>query len=266
MKRLKEAILLRMSYFIYCTVEVVMLVLGLVCFFALYFIPAGYGKLIDKKWGFSFNNKAAWMLMECPTLIVMLSLLFTLDYAHKPVRIVLVSFFLAHYIQRTLIFPILIKGHSKMPLTIVAMGMVFNTVNAFLIGLWIFYFSPAEMYSRHWLTDPRFILGAVFFCAGMFINIQSDSYIRSLRTHGESKHYYPCKGMYRYVTSANYFGELLEWFGFAVLTWSSAGFLFLFWTACNLVPRSHALYKKYAQDFPDEVARYKPKRIIPFLY
>ena len=83
-KKEKAVILLRMLYSVYCIVELVMLALGLMCFVALYFIPAGYGKLIDKKWGFSFNNKAAWMLMECPTLIVMISLLCTLDYAHKP--------------------------------------------------------------------------------------------------------------------------------------------------------------------------------------
>ena len=255
-----------MSYSTYCAVEIVMLILGLMCFFALYFIPAGYGKLIDKKWGFSFNNKTAWTLMECPTLIVMFYLLCTLDYEHKPVRVLLASFFILHYIQRTLIFPALLKGKSKMPITIVLMGMLFNSINSFLIGLWIFYFSPAEMYDRGWLSDPRFIAGVVLFFVGMIINISSDSYIRSLRKNGSSKHYYPFRGMYRYITSANYFGELVEWFGFAVLTWSSAGFLFVFWTACNLVPRSDAIYKKYAETFPDEVARYKPKRIIPFLY
>ena len=255
-----------MSYSTYCAVKIIMLVLGLICFFALYFIPAGYGKLIDKKWGFSFNNKTAWTLMECPTLIVMFYLLCTLDYEHKPVRVLLASFFILHYIQRTLIFPALLKGKSKMPILIVLMGMLFNTVNTLLIGLWIFYFSPAEMYSRAWLSDPRFIAGSVLFFAGMFINISSDSYIRSLRKNGSSKHYYPSRGMYRYITSANYFGELVEWLGFAVLTWSSAGFLFVFWTACNLVPRSDTIYKKYAETFPDEVSRYKPKRIIPFLY
>ena len=255
-----------MSYSTYCAVKIIMLVLGLICFFALYFIPAGYGKLIDKKWGFSFNNKTAWALMECPTLIVMFYLLCTLDYEHKPVRVLLASFFILHYIQRTLIFPALLKGKSKMPILIVLMGMLFNTVNTLLIGLWIFYFSPAEMYSRAWLSDPRFIAGSVLFFAGMFINISSDSYIRSLRKNGSSKHYYPSRGMYRYITSANYFGELVEWLGFAVLTWSSAGFLFVFWTACNLVPRSDTIYKKYAETFPDEVSHYKPKRIIPFLY
>ena len=122
------------------------------------------------------------------------------------------------------------------------------------------------MYDRSRLSDPRFIAGAGLFFAGMFINISSDSYIRSLRKNGSSKHYYPSRGMYRDITSANYFGELVEWLGFAVLTWSSAGFLFVFWTACNLVPRSDTIYKKYAETFPAEVSHYKPKRIIPFLY
>ena len=196
-----------MSYSIYCAAEIGMLALGLICFFALYFIPAGYGSFIDEKWGFSCNNKTAWALMECPTLIVMLYLQYTLDYEHRLVRVLLASFFILHYVQRTFIFPVLLKGKSQMPIAIVAMGMLFNTVNTLLIGLWIFYFSPAERYERSWLSDPRFIAGAVLFFIGMFINISSDSYIRSLRKNGSSKHYYPSRGMYCYITSANYFGE-----------------------------------------------------------
>ena len=93
-----------------------------------------------------------------------------------------------------------------MPLIIVLMGMLFNTVNASLIGLWLFYFSPPEYYHFAWFFDPRFIVGALIFFCGMVINIHSDAYIRSLRKPGDSNHYYPCKGMYRFVTSANYFG------------------------------------------------------------
>lgn len=255
-----------MTYSAYCTAEIIMAVIGLACFIALYFIPAGYGKTIGAQWGFSFNNKAAWVLMEIPALIVMLLLLFSLNYEYRPVRMVLAAFYILHYTQRTLIFPFLLRGKSKMPLVIVLMGMAFNTVNALLIGLQLFYFSASEDYSPAWLSDPRFIIGALVFFCGMTINIRSDSYIRSLRKAGDSKHYYPCKGMYRFVTSANYFGELLEWAGFALLTWSFAGLLFVFWTACNLVPRSDTIYKKYAQDFPEAFARYKPKRIIPFIY
>ena len=255
-----------MTYSVYCTVEIIMAVIGFFCFIALYFIPAGYGQMIGKQWGFSFNNKAAWVLMELPALTVILALLFTLNYPHRPVRILLAAFYILHYIQLNLIFPYLLKWKNKMPLLIVLMGMLFNTVNAFLIGLWLFYFSAPEYYRSAWLSDPRFITGALLFFCGMTVNIRSDAYIRSLRKPGDSKHYYPCKGLYRFVTSANYSGELLEWLGFAILTWSPAGFLFVFWTACNLVPRSDTIHKKYAQDFPQEFAQYRPKRIIPFIY
>lgn len=246
--------------------QIVMVVLGACSCIALYFIPAGYGKWAGKNWGFSFNNKVGWVLMEIPTLIAMIVIL-TLKGSHiSLVRVIIASFFLLHYVQRTLIFPFLIHGKGKMPLLIVLMGMLFNSINALLIGSWLFYFSPPEMYGLSWLYDPRFIIGAVIFFTGMGININSDSYIRSLRKPGDSAHYFPNKRMYRYVTSANYFGELLEWTGFAILSWSAPGVLFVYWTAANLVPRAHMINKKYKKDFPEEFAVTKPKRILPFIY
>ncbi len=255
-----------MKYSVYYITQLVMVITGFSCFIALYFIPAGYGKLGDKKWGISFNNKIAWFCMEVPTLIVISILAIRLHYNNSGVRLILALFFITHYVQRTVIFPFLLKGKSTMPLSIVIMGMFFNTINSLLIGSWLFYFSPADYYTISWLSDPRFIIGTLLFFTGMTINIRSDAYIRSLRKPGDSRHYYPCKGLYRYINSANYFGELVEWIGFSILTWSSPAVLFAFWTACNLVPRSHAIYNKYKKEFPEEVKRYNPKRIIPFLY
>ena len=44
--------------------------------------------------------------------------------------------------------------------------------------------------------------------------------------------------MFEYVSCANYFGEIVEWSGFAVACWSLAACAFAFLTACNLVPRA----------------------------
>ena len=98
----------------------------------------------------------------------------------------------------------------------------------------------------------------------MYINIQSDSIIRNLRKPGDNKHYLPKGGMYDYVTSANYFGEIVEWCGFALLTFSLPGLLFAVWTAANLVPRADAIYRRYLTEFGNEVGN--RKRIFPFLY
>ena len=100
----------------------------------------------------------------------------------------------------------------------------------------------------------------------MFINIQSDSIIRNLRKPGDTKHYLPKKGLYRYVTSANYLGEFVEWCGFAVLTWSWSGALFAVWTFANLAPRAARIYERYKTEFAGELDTKKVKRMIPFIW
>ena len=99
----------------------------------------------------------------------------------------------------------------------------------------------------------------------MFVYLHSDYVIRHLRRPGDTKHYLPGKGLYRYVTSANYFGELVEWTGFAILTASPAAWVFVWWTFANLVPRADAIHRRYREEFGDEAVG-KRKRIIPFLY
>lgn len=72
--------------------------------------------------------------------------------------------------------------------------------------------------------------------------------------------------MFRYVSSANYFGEVVEWTGFAILTWSWAGAVFALWTFANLAPRAGKIRDRYADEFGDEFRRLKLRRIIPYIY
>ena len=173
--------------------------------------------------------------------------------------------FQSHYLQRAFVFPLLIRGRSQMPLGIVLMGMVFNTLNALMQGGWIFYVSPAGYYDG-WFARPYIWVGGALFIAGMVINLRSDRIIRHLRRPGDTRHYIPYGGMFRYVSSANYFGELLEWIGFAVASWSWAGAVFVVWTFANLAPRSASLYKRYEQEFGEEFTSLHRKRILPFIY
>ena len=243
-----------------------MTVLAVVVFISLYFVDAGYGMFYNKKWGPSINNKLGWVLMEAPVFFAMLVLWLCSERVDSLVCVLFLLFFEIHYFQRTFIFPFLMRGKSRMPLTIVLMGVVFNLINACMQGGWIFYLSPHGMYTGVWVKTPQFIIGTVVFFAGMIINMHSDKVIRHLRKPGDTKHYFPHKGMYRYVTSANYFGEFVEWCGFAILTWSLAGAVFALWTFANLAPRAARIHKRYLQEFPDEMAKYRPKRIIPFIY
>ena len=244
----------------------VMAAVAVVVFISLFFVNAGYGKFYQPKWGPSIDNHWGWFLMEVPVFIAMLVLWWLSPYRGDTVRLVFLVLFEAHYFHRSFIFPRQLRGHSRMPLAIVLMGALFNTINAFMQGGWIFYVAPADYYPLNWLTSIPFIAGTLLFLVGMYINIQSDGIIRNLRKPGDTAHYLPQGGMFRYVTSANYLGEFTEWVGFAILTWSWAGAVFALWTFANLAPRAARIHDLYLREFPGELDPAKVKRMIPFLY
>ena len=251
---------------IFNTLIISMAVLGLIVFISLYFVTAGYGKFATKRWGPAVNNKAGWIIMESPVFLLMLILWLLSPNKGNIVTTLFFLFFELHYFQRSFIFPFLLKGKSTMPLSIIAMGIIFNTINAIMQGGWLFYLAPAGRYTIEWLTTPQFMTGTIIFFAGMIININSDSVIRHLRKPGDTNHYLPQKGVYKYVTSANYFGEIVEWTGFAILTWSLSGAIFAWWTFANLVPRAASIYKRYIEEFGPQVKEKRLKRVFPFIY
>lgn len=247
-------------------VLIAMTVMAAVVFVCLFFVDAGYGKFYRPQWGPAVDNRVGWMLMEAPVFVAMLLLWWFSDRREDGVRLAFLLLFELHYFHRAFVFPWLMRGRSKMPLSIIATAVLFNTLNAYMQGGWLFYVSPADYYSADWLTGAPFIAGTVLFFLGMGVNIHSDGIIRNLRKPGDTAHYLPRGGMFRWVTSANYFGELVEWTGFAILTWSLSGAVFALWTFANLAPRAARIYNGYRQEFPDQLDTGRTKRIIPFIF
>ena len=148
-----------------------------------------------------------------------------------------------------------------MPLSVVILAVIFNTINCLLNGIWFFDLSGG--YELSWVKDPRFIFGVVIFFFGMIINIKSDNILFSLRADGSTGYKIPRGGLFEKVSSPNYLGEIIEWFGFAIATWSLAGFTFAIWTFCNLAPRAFAHHRWYKQEFSDYPEN--RKALIPFV-
>ncbi|HSJ85911.1 MAG TPA: hypothetical protein VK909_01800 [Anaerolineales bacterium] len=55
----------------------------------------------------------------------------------------------------------------------------------------------------------------------------------------------------------NYFSEIMEWFGWALVTWSLPDLAFALWTFANLAPCAHAHHKWYREHFKDYPAERK---------
>jgi 3-oxo-5-alpha-steroid 4-dehydrogenase 1 len=247
-------------------VLIVMTVMAVVLFVSLFFVDAGYGRFYAPKWGPAIDNRLGWMLMEAPVFVAMLLLWWLSDRREDGIRLVFLLLFELHYFHRAFVFPWLMRGRSKMPLSIIGTAVLFNTLNAYMQGGWLFYVSPVDYYSADWLTSLPFLAGTALFLFGMGVNIHSDRIIRNLRKPGDTAHYLPRGGMFRWVTSANYFGELVEWTGFAILTWSVSGAVFALWTFANLAPRAARIYNGYRQEFPEQLDTRTTKRIIPFIF
>ena len=258
--------MVQLSLFNFQLLTYFMYALALVVFISLYFVTAGYGQFRSKAWGLSLDNKVAWVLMEAPVFFVMGYIWWTSGCSLHVPELVLLCLFELHYFQRSFVFPLLLSGKSCMPVAIMLMGVCFNVINGLLQGGGLYWYpNPDFAEGASYLLRWNAIFGIALFIAGMTINLHSDYVIRHLRAPGDTRHYLPSRGFYRYVTSANYFGELLEWVGFALCANTLVAWLFPIWTAANLVPRAHSIHKKYRAEFSDEAVG-RRKRVIPFIY
>jgi len=234
---------------------------AVVVFIILLKITAPYGRHTTTTWGLQIDNKLGWFIMEFFVLVVLYSFLFTCTKTISLASGIMVAFFTMHYVNRSIIFPLRIKTNGKkMPVVIMFSAMGFNLANGFLIG---YYFAEFAEYSVEWLYGPQFIIGTLIFFAGMFINWWSDNYLIQLRKPGETGYKIPKDGLFRFISCPNLFGEIVEWAGFAILTWSLPGVTFFIWTFANLVPRAIAHHKWYQEKFPDYPK--ERKAVIPFL-
>ncbi len=237
-------------------------IVGVGVFVLLFFVSAPYGQHIRKGWGPNINNKLGWFIMEVPTVIIYLVLYFLGENKASIMSIIFLFIWMLHYGQRTFIFPLMIRGKQPMPLTIVSFGMVFNGINTYLQARWVNTISAP--YLDEWLFSPFFIIGATIFFVGIIINLHSDKIIRDLRKPGETEYKIPYGGMFRWVSCPSYFGEITEWTGWAIMTWSLPGLVFIAWTFANLAPRALSHHKWYLKTFPDYPKN--RKALIPFVY
>jgi 3-oxo-5-alpha-steroid 4-dehydrogenase 1 len=224
-----------------------------VIFIALFFIVAPYGRHIARGWGLSIGSKTGWIIMESTAPVVFAVCFILGNNRNTLAGVVFLVLWEAHYIHRAYIYPLSRRDDKSMPLAVVCLGFIFNAVNGYINGRYLFTISNG--YPNAWLLDPRFIAGAVLFVIGFIINRQSDLTLRALRRPGESGYRIANSGLFRWISCTNYLGEIVIWCGWALATWSLAGLSFAVWTAANLVPRArahHLWYRTHFSDYPSQ--------------
>jgi 3-oxo-5-alpha-steroid 4-dehydrogenase 1 len=242
------------------------LLLGAWTFLALILAPvqlriaAPYGRHVKSSWGPAIDNRLGWMLMEIVSPVALMYWMWRGSPAVTPALYVLAGLWVLHYVNRSVIFPLRLRTRGKrIPVAIVLSAAVFNLFNGFFNGYWWGYL--AGPYPGDWLRDPRFILGAVLFVGGAFVNHRSDALLIALRRPGETGYRIPQGWLFRWVSCPNHLGEIVQWFGFALMAWNLPALSFAVWTAANLIPRAVAHHRWYQAQFADYPA--KRRAVVP---
>ncbi|HEY2742972.1 MAG TPA: DUF1295 domain-containing protein [Polyangia bacterium] len=239
-----------------------MLALSAVTFVALFVITAPYGRHTRAGWGPTVSSTVGWVIMEAPASLGFLAFYLAGEHRAEAAPLALLALWQLHYVNRAFVYPFRRRGGDKpMPLAVALMGVAFNLVNTYANARFVSHFAS---YPHGWLWSPRFLVGAALFLAGFAVNWHADEVLRTLRAPGERGYKIPHGGLYRFVSAPNYFGELVEWSGFAIAAWSPAALVFVVWTAANLAPRAWANHRWYRRTFPDYPTG--RRALVPFLF
>ena len=266
-------------------------------------VPTPYGRFYKENiWGPTLDEKNAWAIMEATGLIMFL-LFYYIYGCNKAslVPLIFLGMWTFHYINRAIIYPYVImkQKYKKFPMILVILGFFYLSMFSYLNAKNV---SCNPKYTDDWIKSPTFIIGVIIFIIGFCINVWADVRLRYLKDNksnvkeddiikesftlyedgkfnfskmfdssiyfdenGKSKkHYYiPDGGLYDYISSPNYFGEIIEWSGWAIATWSMPGLLFALGAVGCIGVRSihtHKWYKNSFKDYPKE-----RKALIPFI-
>jgi protein-S-isoprenylcysteine O-methyltransferase Ste14 len=236
-------------------------VFGAVSFPALFFITAPYGRHFRQGWGPTIPARWGWVVMEAPSPILFAAVYFTAPDPWRPAALVLCALWLTHYVYRAFVFPFRMRGAAskRKPLFTVGLAFVFNVANGSVNAWAITRLAPHLDGTQAF--DGRFVVGVALFITGYAINHAADATLRRLRAPGETGYKIPRGGLYRWVSSPNYLGEIIEWSGFAIAAYTAPAAAFALFTVANLLPRALDHHRWYQRTFPD----YPPERraIIP---
>jgi 3-oxo-5-alpha-steroid 4-dehydrogenase 1 len=241
------------------------IVLALAVHVTMFFVTAPFGRHTSERWGPMINNRFGWFIMELPSLLIMSYFLFFGSNSFQSYVWILFVVWIAHYTNRTLIYPLRIKStNKKMPLVIALNAILFNVMNAGLNGYFLAELASPSSYQQGWMSSPAFVIGSLLFVVGMLINLKADHVLIHLRKPGEKGYQIPRGFLFDYVSSPNLLGEIIEWTGFAIMAWNLPAWSFMIWTMANLIPRAknhHDWYHRQFSDYPKE-----RKAVFPFLF
>ncbi|XP_018025823.1 3-oxo-5-alpha-steroid 4-dehydrogenase 1 [Hyalella azteca] len=229
------------------------------------FLPmaAPYGRYRSTRFGFGLPAKLAWVVQECPAFLMPFFMVITTQRSnyHTVTNQICMGLFIIHYFQRSFVYALLVPSKNSVPFLPFVSAFFTCLLFGTLQGVYFVNFYKYD--DSVWLKKPYFWIGCALYLYGMRLNVGSDSVLRKLRSCGNSDYKIPRGGMFEKVSCANYLGEVLEMWGYAISSCAPPAFAHALFTTCFLTRRAlqhHQWYLKKFDDYPTD-----RKAIFPYL-
>ena len=233
---------------------------GALALLAISCIPAPYGRYARPGWGPGVPPHLGWLLMESPGALIFAAI-FLASLPCQAVPALFAALWIGHYLYRGVLYPALLRSTTAVPLFVVVSAIGFHCANVPLQAWELYQLKPDR--PLNWLADPRFLTGLALFIGGFVLTVTSDMLLRRLRATPEGRYYLPRGGLFERVSCPNYLGEIVEWSGWALMTWTWSGLVFALWVIANLLPRALAHHRWCQAHFSDYPAQ--RKALIPYI-
>jgi len=211
--------------------------------------PAPYGKFSQlKNWGPPVAQRLAHSFNDGIYGSVLFAVVFLSFRTER--SLINWTFFVCwelHFLHRGFIHPWLMNYSSST----VSLGIFFCGISLILYSYLNAEFIGSVVYEEDFLNDPRFATGLCLFIAGFTINRWADWKLVQLRSSRARRREYstPYGGLYRWISCPNYFGEMIEWWGWALMTCSPAGLSYALFASATFIPRAAHTHAWYIQKF-----------------
>ena len=255
---------IRIRLWIHLSLVIFGFLLAVVSFFVQLCKPIPYGKHSEGFVRCPVPIKVFYIVAHLVPGFIFFTLTYFLEgvYFRNPVNIVMYVLFMVHYVTQGLIMPIISRYSNTrialwIPVAILVTNTFYHYLNAEFIG--------SANFCDNYYYDPRFIVGVLLFVVGFILGRAADIQLILLRKSRKDKDYVIPKGvLFGLISCPNYFGEGLEWFGWAVMTWSLSGVVWWLFVESTLITRARHNHKWYRAEFSTYPLH--RKALIPFIY
>jgi hypothetical protein len=233
-------------------------------------VGADYGRYSSAaKSGAGLDPRLFWVLMEVPNLIGAFAV-FHSAWQSEPHRDLLnnpgfwiAGLFTFHYVLRTCVYALLIRGGTRCPVSFLLLGGTFTVINGYAQVCYHLHYAK---YPEGYFYSPQFVCGCAIFFLGLVTNQYSDSILRNLRKGPEDKKYYiPRGGLFEYVSGANFLAESIEWAGYGLASGTFVGWSFFWSTLINTGARAYNHHQDNNVKFKEEYPKHR-KAFIPYVF